>query len=184
MSSYYQGTKFNPYGKNGDLSEKGKYRPIGINRTSFLTLSQIRGYLPDKIKSVEWIAPGCCAFNAFIPQYSNTEDAPKYLKNVNGEVSTENLYWNNRLIAALADNHFNEAMVWIDRYQNKMASKGHEFINKFDSKFKEGNTEKDFLEKANNEIAEFVKKETANVLGKVLYTASLKMKNAYSRSDA
>ena len=35
MSSYYQGTKFNPYGKNGDLSEKGKYRSIGINRTSF-----------------------------------------------------------------------------------------------------------------------------------------------------
>ena len=31
MSSYYQGTKFNPYGKHGDLSEAGKYRPIGAN---------------------------------------------------------------------------------------------------------------------------------------------------------
>ena len=41
MSSYYQGTKFNPYGKNRDLSEKGKYRPIGINRTSFLTYKRI-----------------------------------------------------------------------------------------------------------------------------------------------
>ena len=184
MSSYYQGTKYNPYGKNGDLSEKGKYRPIGINRTSFLTLSQIRGYLPDELKSVEWIAPGCCAFNAFIPQYSRTDDSPLYLKDVGGEVNTGNFYWNNRLIAALADQHYNEAMVWIDRYQNKMAAKGHEFINKFDNKFKEGKTEKDFLEKANNEIAEFVKKETSNLLGKVLYTASLKMKNAYSRSDA
>ena len=184
MSSYYQGTKYNPYGKNGDLSEKGKYRPIGINRTSFLTLTQIRGYLPDEIRSVEWIPPGCCAFNAFIPQYSNTEDSPKYLKDVNGDVNTENFYWNNRLIAALADQHYNEAMVWIDRYQNKMAAKGHEFINKFDKEFKEGKNEKGFLEKGNEEIAEFVKRETTDVLGKVLYTASLQMKNAFSRSDA
>ena len=84
----------------------------------------------------------------------------------------------------MADPHYNEAMVWIDRYQNKMAAKGHEFINKFDKKYLEGNAPKSFLEDANNEIVEFFKKETTNVLGKVLYTASLKMKNAYSRSDA
>jgi hypothetical protein len=40
------------------------------------------------------------------------------------------------------------------------------------------------IRKKNNEIAEFTKKETTNVLGKVLYTASMAMKNAYSRSDA
>ena len=65
-----------------------------------------------------------------------------------------------------------------------MAMKGHEFINKFDKKFLEGNNENNFLEKANDEIVEFSKKETSNLLGKVLYTSSLKMKNAYSRSDA
>ena len=47
MSSYYQGTKFNPYGKHGDLSEAGKYRSIGVNRTNFVTLTQIRRYMPD-----------------------------------------------------------------------------------------------------------------------------------------
>ena len=184
MSSYYQGTKFNPYGKHGDLSEAGKYRPIGVNRTNFVTLTQIRGDMPDEIKGVEWIAVGSCAFNAFIPQYSRVDDSPKYIKEVNEEVTTESFYWSNRLIAALSDPHYSEAMVWIDRYQNKMAAKGHEFLNKFDKQFKEGNTKKGFLDEANNEIADFFKKETTNVLGKVLYTASLKMKNAYSRSDA
>ena len=182
MSSYYQGTKFNPYGKHGDLSEAGKYRPV--NRTNFVTLTQIRGYMPDEIKAVEWIAVGTCAFNAFIPQYSRVEDSPKYLKEVNNEVTTESFYWSNRLIAALSDPHYNEAMVWVDRYQNKMAAKGHEYINKFDKLFLEGNTKKGFLDEANNEIAEFTKKETSSLLGKVLYTASLKMKNAYSRSDS
>ena len=47
-----------------------------------------------------------------------------------------------------------------------------------------GLTQEQILEEANNEIVEYFKKETTNVLGKVLYTASLKMKNAYSRSDA
>ena len=184
MSSYYQGTKFNPYGRHGDLSEAGKYRPIGINRTNFVALTQIRGYMPDEIKSIEWIAVGSCSFNAFIPQYSRINDTPKYLKEVNDEVTTESFYWSNRLIGALADPHYKEAMVSIDRYQNKMAAKGHEFINKFDKKFKEGNVPKTFLDDANNEIVEFTKKETTNVLGKVLYTASMAMKNAYSRSDA
>jgi dipeptidase len=184
MSSYYQGTKFNPYGKHGDLSEVGKYRPIGVNRNDFVTLTQIRPYLPDEIKSVEWIAVGSCAFNAFIPQYSRVNDSPKYLKEVSDEVTTENYYWANRLIGALSDPHYNEAMVWIDRYQNKMSAKGHEFINKFDKKYKDGNASIKCLEEANNEIADYFKKETTNVLGKVLYTSSLKMKNAYSRSDA
>ena len=184
MSSYYQGTKFNPYGKHGDLSEAGKYRPFGVNRNDFVTLTQIRPYMPDEIKSLEWIAVGSCAFNVFIPQYSRVNDSPKYLKEVDDEVTTENFYWSNRLIGALADPHYSEAMVWIDRYQNKMAAKGHEFINKFDKKFLEGNQPKTFLDDANNEIVECFKKETTNVLAKVLYTASLKMKNAYSRSDA
>ena len=184
MSSYYQGTKFNPYGRHGDFSYAGKYRPIGVNRTNFVTLTQIRGYMPDELKSLEWIAVGSCAFNAFIPQYSRVNDSPKYLKEVNKDVSTESFYWTNRIIAALSDPHYNEAMVWIDSYQNLMAAKGHEYINKFDKLFLEGNTKKGFLDEANNEIAEFTKKETNNLLGKVLYTASLKMKNAYSRSDA
>jgi len=184
MSSYYQGTKFNPYGKHGDLSEAGKYRPIGVNRTNFVTLTQIRGYMPDEIKSIEWIAVGTCAFNAFLPQYSRVEDSPKYIKEVSEEVTTESFYWSNRLIAALADPHYKDAMVWIDRYQNKMAAKGHEFFNKYDALFKEGKGPKTLLDDANNEIAEYFKKETTNLLGKVLHTASLAMKNAYSRSDA
>ena len=83
----------------------------------------------------------------------------------------------------MADPHYSEAMVWIDRYQNKMGAKGHELINMNDKKFLEGKDKK-ILETANEEICQIFKKETTDVLGKVLHTASLKMKNAYSRSDA
>ena len=183
MSSYYQGTDFNPYNKHDSLLNKGKYRPIGINRNDFVTLTHIRSYLPDEIKSLEWITVSSCAYNVFIPQYARVNDSPKYLKDVTIDVSTENFYWQNRLIAALADPHYNEAMVWIDRYQNKMAAKGHELINLFDKKYLEKNDRK-ILENENEEICKIFKKETTDVLGKVLHTASLKMKNAYSKSDA
>jgi dipeptidase len=186
MSSYYQNTKYNPYGKYGDLSEAGKYRPIGINRNNFVILSQIRGYTPDEIKAVEWIAVGSGIFNAFMPQYARVNDSPIYIKETTGEVTTNNFYWTNRMIGALADAHYNDTRAWVDRYQKKMAAKGHEFINKFDQQYKNGtgNASKTFLEDANNEIADFTKKETSDLLGKVLFTASLKMKNAFSRSDA
>ena len=183
MSSYYQGTKYNPYGKHGDLSYAGKYRPIGVNRNDFVTLTHIRPYVPDEIKALEWIAVGSCAYNVFIPQYSRVDDCPKYLKDVTTEVSTENFYWQNRLIGALSDPHYNEAMVWIDRYQNKMSALGHELINKYDKVFLEDN-DKHKLENNNEEICKIFKKETTDVLGKILHIASLKMKNAYSRSDA
>ena len=41
-------------------------------------------------------------------------------------------------------------------------------VNNFDTKLKEGKNEKDYLDKANNEIAEYFKKEITNLLGKVL----------------
>ncbi|OUM63873.1 hypothetical protein PIROE2DRAFT_9472 [Piromyces sp. E2] len=184
LSSYYQGTEFNPYEKHGNLSKTEIYRPIGINRNNFVTLSQIRGYKPDEIKSVEWIAVGSCIFNTFMPQYARVNDSPIYIKNTTDEVSTDNFYWTNRIIAALADAHYNDVIEWIDGYQNKMAAKGHEFINKFDHQYEKGNTSKTLLEDANNEIANFTKKETSFLLGKVLFISSLKMKNAFSRSDA
>lgn len=184
MSSYYQGTKYNPYAKHGDLSERGKYRPIGVNRTNFCTVTQIRGYMTDKLKSVEWIGVGSGAYNAYIPQYSRVSDCPDYIKKVDDNVSTESFYWASRLIAALADAHYDQCQAWIDRYQNLMGAKGHEFLNKFDKQFEEEKKDEKFLEECNNAIADYFKKETTNTLGKVLFTASNEMKNRYSRSDA
>ena len=40
------------------------------------------------------------------------------------------------------------------------------------------------LEECNEKIARIVRQETADVLDKVLFEASIVMKNSYSRSDA
>ena len=129
LSSYYQGTKYNPYNKFGDLSENKKYRSIGFNRNVEVTLTHIRGDLSEKIQAIEWIAFGPNPFNAFIPQYSRVNDTNKYLKDFKEEVSTDNFYWINRIIGALADQHYHEAMPFIEEYQKLIERISHEFIN-------------------------------------------------------
>lgn len=183
QSSHYQGTKYDPYSRFNDSAEKGKYRPIGISRTAFMSIIQIRDYAPKEISSIEWIGFSSNVFNTLIPFYTNTKTVPSYLSNTTMRITTDNFYWANRLIAALADPHFTTAMVHIERYQEKTLSKDHELIKKYDALYGSTKNVFDLTKKANQEITNYIKKETDDVLNKVLYNASCLMKNGYARSD-
>lgn len=186
LSNHFQGTPYDPYGKFSN--ERGKFRPIGINRNNFLGLVQIRPDMPEEIRSIEWLALGSNVFNAMIPFYVNIDKTPEYLANTTKELTTEDFYWSNRLVAALADAHFASCSSHIERYQLAIQSKCTEIINKYDNEFLGGKVAKEkvveFCENANEEIATELRKQTIDLLGKVLYTASCEMKNGFSRSDA
>ncbi len=181
LSSYYQGTPYNPY-KKGETNEKGIYRPIGISRTGVMAILQIRGYVPSEISAVEWVCFGSNAFNASVPMYANTKKMPKYISNVTSKVSTDNLYWPSRLINVLADANYGSSIMFVERYQNAVASKGHELINEYDRKMTESN-KFDLIDEANEKIAKMAEEETNNTLSRVLLDASAHMKNGYNRSD-
>ena len=188
LSHHYQGTEYDSYSKDIHSVKKGTLRPIGINRTNFLGLVQIRPYMPDELKCLQWLAIGSCVFNAIVPFYTNINRTPDYLANTTNQVTTENFYWTNRLIAALCDAHFADTASHIERYQLKVQSQSTALINKYDEKFiaekVSKDNAKDFLEKANDNIADELKVQTDDLLDKALYTASCSMKNKFSRSDA
>lgn len=197
LSSYYQGTDYNPYSKHADEKKKGMYRPIGVNRNNFVAITQLRPYVPAEIMGVEWIAEASNAFNTMVPFYANVTTTPKYLADADATVTTENFYWANRIIGALADAHYSNCIPHIERYQLKTMAKGHAFLKESDKKLKElisskeGQNEADFvksiqstLEECNQKMADDIKADTYDLLDKVLYSASLEMKNAFSRSDA
>ena len=188
LSHHYQGTEYDSYSKDIHSVKKGALRPIGINRTNFLGLVQIRPYMPDELKCLQWLAIGSCVFNAIVPFYTNINRTPDYLANTTNQVTTENFYWTNRLIAALCDAHFADTASHIERYQLKVQSQSTALINKYDEKFiaekVSKDSAKDFLEKANENIADELKVQTDDLLDKALYTASCNMKNKFSRSDA
>ncbi len=186
LSNHFQGTCYDPYLKHGDFSNKNKYRSIGVNRTSFMSLMQLRPYVPESIQAVEWICFGSNAFNAFVPFYGNVDTTPAYMNSTTAQVSTDSFYWANRLIGALSDAAYAFTSSHIERYQNKVAISGHQLIKKYDKQVQADDISEvtSLLETANQEIADMLRKETDDVLDKVLFEASCHMKNAFSRSDA
>lgn len=183
LSSYYQGTPFDPYGHLGDNSLRGKYRPIGINRNNFLGVTQLRPYQSKEIMAIQWIAEGSNAFNAIVPFYANINETPQYLSNTSTDVTTDNFYWINRLIGVIADGHYGDCITDIERYQSDILSKGYYYIDKFDKEYKNQSDVQSYLEKCNQTISDHVQKESIQLLNKVLFIASKKMKNKFSRDD-
>ena len=188
LSSHFQGTHYDPYSECGDLSMRGAYRSIGVNRTDFLALLQLRPYVPECVRAVEWLTFASNVFNTFVPFYTNTEKVPAYLSTTEEEVDTDSFYWTSRLIAALADAQFKSCKVHIERYQRKVMSEAHRILNGADRLVAElAEIKADpqpVIDSANEALAEMLRRQTSDVLGKVLDETSNSMKNAFARSDA
>ena len=183
LSSHFQGTPYDPYMSYGDKSMSGAYRSIGVNRTSFMSLAEVRG---DREVLFE-LCFGSNVFNAMIPLYANVKTIPEYFAFTPDKPDTGSFYWANRMIGALADASYRTSLNHIERYQLDVQSKCKALIIKYDKLIENEKTaakRRVLCEKANEEIAELTKKKTDDLLDKVLYEASNIMKNAYARSDA
>ena len=177
LSLHYQGTPYDPYSSRGTSTTRGLYRPIGINRTGQLAALQLRPYAPEATRALQWMAFGSNAFNALVPLFANVDEVPGYLANTEERVSTESFYWANRLIAALADAHFGECVADVERYQMRVGARAGAVINEID----DGTPQE--LAAANERIAALLREETDALLSKVLFTASLGMRNRFERAD-
>ena len=187
LSSHFQGTPYDPYASYGEHSMRGAYRSIGVNRTDFCALIQMRPGKPAGCGAVEWLAFASNAFNVMVPFYADVEETPEYLANTTAEVSTDNFYWTSRMIAAMADASYSKSLIHVERVQERVAAKSHALLNRYDAlleKETDAAARKTLRQEANRAVADMVKKEIADTLNKVLYELSGQMKNAYSRSDA
>ncbi len=128
LSSHYQGTPYDPYGKLGDQRTRHMFRPIGINRQSQLAVMQIRPYRPQVSRAIQWMAYGSNPFNTLVPFFPNVDSTPKYLEDTTVRVTSENFYWENRIIAALCDASFADTANAVERYQEKTGAMGHRMV--------------------------------------------------------
>ena len=185
LSSHYQGTEYDCYGSKGTPATRGAYRPIGINRNSQLAVLQLRSYAQPAYRAVQWMAFGSNSFNALVPLYANVETMPEYYADTQARVTSENFYWANRLIGALADVRFHECGRAVEDYQEKIGGMGHKQIHDVDAAvaaLPEAEVPSE-LTRANEAFAERVRVETDALLGKVLYTTSCAMKNSFAMND-
>jgi dipeptidase len=182
LSSHFQGTPYDPYSKLSG-PEKGLYRPIGISRTAFLSIVEIRPGFPQETAALEWFSFGSNVFNALVPFYAHTAVVPTYFGGTTMEVSTDSFYWASRLLGALADPHFGRTGILIERYQDAVADASHELVNRYDALIAKSKDKTALVEKANEEAAEMAKEKTQKALSSVLYEVSCLMKNGFARSD-
>lgn len=185
LSAHYQGTPYDPYGKHGTPETRSLYRPIGINRNGQLAVLQVRPYVDEDHRAIQWMAFGSNPFNALVPFYANVDTLPEYLCNTASTVTTDSFYWSNRLIAALADARFRDNAAHIERYQEKVGACGHQMLRETDHAVADASGEElvRALEQANDRMARFLREQTDALLGKVLHTTSLSMRNGFAMSD-
>ena len=181
LSAHFQGTDYDPY-IHRDTGKRGMYRSIGINRTGVATVCQIRSHVPDAVKGLEWVCFGPTTFDALLPVYTNVPKMPAYLANVTMDVSTENFYWASRLLATLADPHFAQTVQPLERYQDRVMTRGRQLVLEYDKKMADSG---DFslTAEANDALAKMAKEETAKILNQLTLIASEQMKDGYDRAD-
>ncbi|AHU89227.1 peptidase C69 [Trueperella pyogenes] len=187
LAYHYQGTEFDPYARHG--LNRGKFRPIGINRTTSVGGLNVR----PGLEPLHWVAFGSMPFNAMVPFYPRVSTTPSYLADTSGRVTTEAHYWHNRIIAALVDAHFHECSAHVARYQLAVGTQARALIQATDTKLTglgmDGTCEvsaeaRTLMEETNQKIADMLQRETDDLLDKVLFDASMKMRNAFSSDDA
>ena len=176
LSDHYQGTPYDPYGPAALPDLRGRYRTIGINHTSQLSATQIRSDASTEVSSRQWIAFGSNPFNAFVPLFANVDEAPRYFATTERTVSTESFYWTNRLISALADSSYGASLPHVERYQDAVAARALSVL-------QDAEQSGSSREAANEQIAQIVRSLTDDLLDKVLFETSMRMRNAFARSD-
>lgn len=181
LSSHYQDTGYDPYGSEGTPVSKKVFRPIGINRTSQTAILHIRPNKPQEIAAIQWMAYGSMPFNTMVPFFTQVKTIPDYFANTYENVSTDNFYWTNRLIAALADPHYNHHETDLDNYLEETMAKGHAMLHAVEAQLLAGETVD--LEEENQKMSDYVQGETQTLLNKILFDASNLMTNRFSLSD-
>ncbi|MCH9275776.1 C69 family dipeptidase [Bifidobacterium amazonense] len=205
LSSHFEGTPYDPYGTTGTAESRHRYRPIGVNRTGHMVAIQLRPYAPAASRAVMWISYGSGPFTTAAPFYANVDDTPAYLRDTTPEVSTDSLYWTNRLIAALADAHWFDTRNAIERYAENVRIFGHRLLGETDAAIASGRFDDGIdgngdgladgdgsrdgmpvtgvLAEANDRMADYLRVHTTTLLNDVLYTSSNLMHNGFAMSD-
>ena len=110
-----------------------------------------------------------------------------YLRDTTPEVSTDCLYWTNRLIAPSSDAHFYETSNAVEGFSEDVRSFGHRLVERTDDALATaGATDAPSvtarLAAANDEMADYLRKRNTKLLGDVLYVQQ-PMHNSFAMSD-
>ncbi len=73
----FQNPNYLPYGFDLDGKKYDTPRVIGVNRAEYVTVTQSRGWLPDPVGGIVWLAWGAQDTSCFMPLYAGITEIPR-----------------------------------------------------------------------------------------------------------
>ena len=182
LSSHFENTKYDPYG-DGTEAEKTLIRPIGINRNHNVHILQIRNNVPAEIAGVHWLAYGANTFNTVVPFYSNVNDTPACYKDATGTFDLNNMYWLSCATALLGDTDYNFYVDFRNTFELEAMSAYRGIQNETDKAIADQADVQEFLEAANEKLADESLKRQTKLFGDMVISGSEHMKLRYNLND-
>ena len=135
MRSHYEGTPFNsrvgiasgPFGSperwsggNGGITNGWWERTIAIHRTTILTMTHSRGWLPDAVGGMLWVAPHAAHTSCFVPFAVGMQEVPAaYSTATTEKLDRTKAWWVHRILLNVASFKYNYTIVPINAAQQK-----------------------------------------------------------------
>lgn len=181
LSSRYQNTVYDPYGKEGTEQDHQAFRPIGFQRNQELSILQIRNDVPKDIAGVQWLALGPNAFNGIAPYYVNILDTPAVYRDTKEHFDIHNMYWLTHAIATVVDEHPFRYQADIEAMKQETLANGRHLLLETDNKVKNlsGKELQNALQKANEQIAKQSYDTAMKCFGSCIENGALQIKLNY-----
>ena len=174
-SNCFEGTKYDPY------NNPKCYRPIGINRTAFIHVTEIKKDSVNELaKAINYIGFASNAFNVIVPHFPRATKLPHYLTYTTLKPSLDSFYWTSRIMAVLSDNIKDIAQPLIKDVQTKIYKYADNAIK---AARLDKNLSIDYLNVLNLRLEDNYKQLIEDLFNKLLRESSLNMTNSYQASD-
>lgn len=182
LSSHFENTQYDPYG-HGSVSDRKRFRPIGINRNHNVHVLQIRNNVPADIAGIQWIAFGANTFNTIVPFYTNVEDTPASYRDASDTFDPTNMYWLSATTALLGDTNYEFYMDMRDGYVLEAMAEYHAIQHEVDARVTGSADVPVLLADANDRLAKMAVKKQTELLGKMVRSGSEHMTLRFNFND-
>lgn len=182
LSSHYQNTAFDPYGE-GSITDRKRYRPIGINRNLETHILQIRSSVPQEIAGIHWLAFGPNTFNSLVPFYGNVVDTPACYRDTTLEFDPTNMYWLTQLLAVLGDSNYSLYEELQKEYEETLLADCRGIQLQVDQGVREVADIQTYLDTVNERLAQKSLQASTELLGEMVKCASPLMNLRFSLKD-
>lgn len=174
LSSHYQNTPYDPYGK-GDEALKKVFRPMALDRNQEGHILQIRNQVPDALKGVHWLFVGPNTFSCAVPFYANINDTPKTYRDVSDDFDLQTQFWLTRALAVLGDRDYAAYSALAEQTESDILAFCRHIQLKTDLKVSQRKLARKYLTDANKKMADYAFEQTNLLFGKLVAKAAEKM---------